>query len=147
MAQILSKEIPIPVPVFHAQMTSCYDGDTAKFRLMRNFGDESQKTLRLLEVNCAEMKSKDPAVKEAAHKAHDFALRWFAEGALGLTTAGDIWPFVVQASDIQEKYGRVLGYAFRKSDGDCLNMALIREGHSEHIPLLVHLQRLRAREG
>jgi endonuclease YncB( thermonuclease family) len=113
-------------------------------KLRRGFGDSSEKTLRLLEVNCPEMHAKDPAVKEAAHKAHDFALRWFAEGALGLTTAGEIWPFVVQTSEIQEKYGRTLSYVWRKSDGDCLNMALIREGHSEHIPLMQHLKHLKA---
>lgn len=144
MSEILSKAMPIPAPVFHAQMLSCYDGDTCRVKLRRGFGDSSDKTLRLLEVNCPEMHAKDAAVKEAAHKAHDFALRWFAEGALGLTTAGEIWPFVVQASEIQEKYGRTLSYVWRKSDGDCLNMALIREGHSDHIPLLTHLQQFRS---
>jgi endonuclease YncB( thermonuclease family) len=147
MVDLLNKAMPIPAPVFHAQLLSVTDGDTCRVKLRRYFSDESQKILRLLEVDTDEMHDKDPAVRESAHKAHDFALRWFAEGALGLTTAGDLWPFVVQALDTAEKYGRVLSYVWRKSDGDCLNMALIREGHSEHIPLLKHLQMLRAREG
>lgn len=144
MGNLADKVIPIPAPVFHAQMLSVTDGDTCKVRLRRYFDDESQKILRLLEVDTDEMHDPDPALRESAHEARDFALRWFAEGALGLTTAGDLWPFVVQALDTREKYGRTLSYIWRKSDGDCLNMALIREGHSEHIPLLTHLQQLRA---
>ena len=144
MLGMLEKPIPIPLPIFHAQLLSVTDGDTVKTRLRRYFGDESQKTLRLLEVNCAEMKAKDKEVKDAALASRDFALKWFAEGALGLRTAGDVWPFVVQASDIHEKYGRTLAWVFRKSDGDCLNAALIREGHSEHIPLMQHLKHLKA---
>jgi endonuclease YncB( thermonuclease family) len=65
MADLLEKAMPIPTPVFHAQMLSCFDGDTCKVKLRRNFGDESQKTLRLLEVNCPEMKAKDPSTERS----------------------------------------------------------------------------------
>lgn len=144
MPGINDKTIPIPTPVFHAQFLSAYDADTCRMKLRRNFGDESQKTLRLLEVNCAEMRAKDREEKDAAIRARNFALKWFAEGSLGLRTPTDVWPFVVQVSDIHEKYGRTLGFIWRKSDGDCLNSALIREGHGEYMPLMLHLAHLKA---
>lgn len=139
------REMPKVQPVFFAQLVSLYDGDTPTMKIWRFFGDESKRTLRLLEVDCPEIRAKSKEEKEAARAAKDFALSWFAEASVNLGREGSmIWPFVVQASEVKEKYGRTLAYVFRKSDGDCLNDALNREGHGTYVPLIEHLARLKA---
>lgn len=115
---------PMPLPPLHgwswprARLVRVVDGDTLDVLLDRGFLDTSVRRLRLVAVNAPE---RDTAEGQAAVA---FVARWLAE-------AGDgEWPLAVVTLATDKYGGRWDAWVYRHSDGDCLNQALIREGHA-----------------
>ena len=74
------------------------DGDTVDVTLDLGFYISLKQRIRILGINASELKDKDPAEKELALKAKQFAEEWFQQpGTLMVKTTKD------------DKYGRMLG--------------------------------------
>lgn len=120
-----SARMPEPTPVFNAELVKVVDGDTIDVVLDRWHGDQSKKRLRLLGVDCPEMRA--PGGEEA--KAF----------ALGFLTRDVANPLTVQTAK-QDRWGRTLAYVWRKRDGACLNTALRDAGHAHAVSVLAQMK-------
>jgi hypothetical protein len=117
--------MPEALPVFDARLRSLDSADDFVLVLDKKHGDFAERRVNLLGVECPQP---EPGTSEAGMKAKDFALKWFAEGAL----VGGHLPFTVQTVCPDES-GRWLSRVWRKSDGAELTAALIHGGHGEPV--------------
>jgi len=109
-----------PNYTFDARVLRVIDGDTFEVQLDRGFHDGSMKRLRLLDVNCPEVRG---LTRAAGDRATEFTREW-------ILAAGDgEWPFTVQTTKA-DAFGRYLATVWRRVDKACLNVDLITEGHA-----------------
>lgn len=120
---------------FHARLfpTSDYpdgvvDGDTMWFELDLGFYIYHVQTLRLSGIDTHEISfvSHDSEEYERGIEERDWVSAWLKEGQANHD--GD-WPFTVitESYDASGKYGRLVCYVMRKSDGEILNERLLEE--------------------
>lgn len=113
--------MPESLPVFDARLKSLETADDLLLVIDKRHGDFAEKHIKLLGVAAH---TPEPGSSEAGMKAKDFALRWFAEGAL----AGGAYPFTVHTF-CRDQRGRWLARVWRKLDGEDLTAALLEAGH------------------
>lgn len=125
------KLMPNPAPVFYGNFLRAVDGDTLSVEIDKFHDDFSRKRLRLLEVNCPEVRG---VTRDAGFAALHFATEFFSHDM--------DWGLVVQTA-LADKYGRRLAYVWRRSDGALLNEALVTSGHGTWISVTQHILELR----
>lgn len=124
--------MPVPAPVFDAKVVQVVDGDTLKADLDRHMGDHSIKTLRLLGVDCPEIRG--------AEKERGMAAKLFVMDFL-IPDEGE--PLIVRTHG-RDKYGRELAEVWRKRDGASLGDALREAGHAHAVSVLAQIPEARA---
>ncbi len=103
---------------YRAQVVEVYDGDTVTVNIDLGFNMSLRGLkVRLTGVDTAEMKSKDPILKEKAVAARD----WLRNQILGKE--------VFLESHGLDKYGRWLG-KIHTHEGTCCNDEMIKAGHA-----------------
>lgn len=103
--------LPAAAGELHGTFIRAYDGDTIHVSI-----DGKDTTVRLLNVDTAEIKGKCPAEIDLAIRARDFTRAWSIRGPLTLTTT----------KRTRDKYGRLL--AFISRDNEDLGEKLIEAG-------------------
>lgn len=88
--------------------------------------------IRLLEVDTPEVKGK---TKEPGLAAAAFTRLWLES----VERTGGRWYFLIQFVK-KDSFGRWLAYLWDCTTGECLNEALVREGHAKPMPLTKHLK-------
>jgi micrococcal nuclease len=96
------------------------DGDTVDVVLDLGFGLSLKQRLRVIGIDTAELRSKDPGEREAALRAKEFAEKWLLSGEK--TT-------VKTYKD--DKYGRILGDFYREHASESFSEALLNAGHAK----------------
>lgn len=99
---------------YKAKYISNYDGDTIKFMANLGFGVWKRITIRLIDIDTPELRSKDPAVKEKAYAAKDYVFN-------SLVGAKEI--IIKTQRDKTGKYGRYIADVI--FDGTSLAEALV----------------------
>lgn len=103
---------------YRAHVISVYDGDTITVNIDLGFSMSLQKLkVRLVGIDTAEMKSKDPVLKEKAIAARDWLRSQILDKDVFLESHG------------LDKYGRWLGKIHTR-DGICCNDEMIKLGHA-----------------
>lgn len=93
------------------------DGDTVDVVLDLGFGLSLKQRLRVIGIDTAELRSKDPDEREAALKAKEFAEQWLlSNGQMIVTTYKD------------DKYGRILGDFKREHRAETFSEAILASG-------------------
>lgn len=124
---------------FHARLfptkrypSGVVDGDTMHFQLDLGFYMWFKRTLRLGEIDTHEISfvSHDSEEYERGMEEYNFVKAWFTEGEANYTSErNQNWPFkvITKKYDSRGKYGRVVCFVQRKSDGEMLNERLLEE--------------------
>ena len=101
---------------YAARVIDVYDGDTVRVDIDLGFNMSLRNLrVRLVGIDTAEMKSKDPTLKQRAVEARDWLRSKCLDSDVFLESSG------------LDKYGRWLGKLHTK-DGVCLNDELLRLG-------------------
>lgn len=96
------------------------DGDTVDVVLDLGFGLTMKQRLRVIGIDTPELRSKDPAERERAQAAKDFAEKWLiSNGQMIVTTYKD------------DKYGRILGDFKREHRPETFSEAILEAGLAE----------------
>lgn len=107
------------------------DGDTMALQLDLGFYIWYIQTLRLAEVDTHEIHfvSHDSEEYERGMEEFEFVKAWFKEGQANHSGPRANWPFevITEKYDSDGKYGRMIAYVMRKSDGQILNEDLLEE--------------------
>ena len=109
---------------YSAKVTSVYDGDTFDAVVDMGFSTSVNIKVRMLGIDTAEIKSKDPEQKEKAIAARDFLRSVILDNKIIIRTAG------------MEKYGRWLGEIWElPKEGEevteSINDQMIKLGHAK----------------
>jgi micrococcal nuclease len=109
---------------YSAKVTSVYDGDTFDAVVDMGFSTSVNIKVRMLGIDTAEIKSKDPEQKEKAIAARDFLRSVILDKKIIIRTAG------------MEKYGRWLGEIWElPKEGEevteSINDQMIKLGHAK----------------
>jgi micrococcal nuclease len=109
---------------YSAKVISVYDGDTFDAIVDMGFSTSVNIKVRMLGIDTAEIKSKDPEQKEKAIAARDFLRSLILDKKIIIRTAG------------MEKYGRWLGeiWEFPKEGEEVtesINDQMVRLGHAK----------------
>lgn len=100
---------------FKAKAVKIHDGDTIHAVFKFN-GEYTKFKIRLAEIDCPKVRTKNKVEKEAGLKAKDFLI----------SLLRDDW-FTLKCGDFC-KYGRLLGYIYV---GDvCVNEMMVKNGHA-----------------
>lgn len=114
----------MPIPrhewTWLARPLNVVDGDTIDIEIDCGFHGRRTERLRLLNVNCPEVKR---PTRDAGDAATQYTRDWMA--ALGT----EDWPLVIVTGK-SDAFGRYLALVWRSLDGRCLNEDLITEGHA-----------------
>lgn len=104
--------------VYQARIIRVVDGDTCDVVIDAGFRATRTERLRLLGVNTPEVRG---ATKLAGDAATAFVKQWWSDAA------GGDWPLLVQ-TEKSDVFGRYLALVWRRTDGACLNDALLTAG-------------------
>lgn len=109
---------------YYAQTERVIDGDSLVLNLDLGYNliRQNQHT-RIRDVNTAELRPMAGDQYADAIRHRNFVVEWLVDAALD--HPGD-WPLILASNEL-DSFGRVLGYVNRRSDGERLSQALIRE--------------------
>lgn len=105
-----------------------YDGDTITVDVDLGYGVTSRHSIRVLGVNCPELRSGDD--REAGLAARMFTVGWI-DAAVARATDAE-WPLLMR-SEKADKYGRYLGDVYTYRD-EHLTPALLDSGNGVPYP-------------
>jgi micrococcal nuclease len=108
--------------VYRAYCVRVVDGDTLDVYLDSGFHSYRVERLRLLGVNC-------PEVRGPTKAAGDAATRYVGDWLVVAETPADEWSLVIQTQKT-DVFGRYLTTLWRVVDGACLNEDLLASGHA-----------------
>ena len=109
-----------------ARLHRVVDGDTVDLIVDLGFDVWLKERVRLAGVDAPESRTRDLEEKARGLRATAFVERWF-EGYGGIVQ--------LQSTNFRTgKFGRVLGRVWDPSFSDCLNDALLAEGHATAYP-------------
>lgn len=109
---------------FRARLVRIIDGDTIDVVLDQGLHNTRTERLRLLGVNCPEMRGEERSAGIAAH---------FWVTGFFLTDTESKWPLIIR-TEKSDVFGRFLAHVWRMEDGVYLNSAIIEAGHGVSFP-------------
>lgn len=118
--------IPAQLWAYRAKLGRVVDGDTVDVTIDAGFHGYRLERLRLLGVNCPEVRG---VTKAAGDAATAFVRQWMMQSA-----TPDEWHLRVQTAK-SDVFGRFLASVWRTTDGACLNDDLLSSGHA--VPFMV----------
>ncbi len=109
--------------VYRAKVGRIVDGDTLDMVIDQGLHCQRLERVRLLGVNCAEVRGQDSEKGKAA-------TAWVSEWVTysGWITKSE-WPFIIQ-TEKSDAFGRYLANVWDAKTGECLNQALLNSGHA-----------------
>lgn len=124
-----------------ARIIKTIDGDTVRaeidsgldhfshlfFEIDNGFNNFFRVNIRLLEIDTAELRDKNPEMKELAYKAKEFAYKWNDE-AKAMLPKDDYYLTIESRKD--DSFGRWLGF-IKNAEGESLGEALLEAGLAE----------------
>lgn len=113
------RELPAVDWTWKARCCRVVDGDTIDVIIDGGFHATRIERLRLLGVNCPEMKG------QAGRPAKEFTAKWIQDA-----WDDSAWPLVLQ-TEKSDAFGRYLAVVWRSNDGRCLNDDLLMSGNAE----------------
>lgn len=105
--------------------TAAYDGDTYRLLIDQGLGGRHEENVRLLGVDTPEVNSSDPAEREAAQAARQFAVDWLERAVAEADTR---WPLWIRTHKDRRSFTRYLAEVW-DLQGRSLGDDLIAAGH------------------
>ena len=128
--------MPGPDYTYRCHIERVIDGDTVDARIDLGFHLTALLRIRLLGVDCPELRRGSDTNRAAGSQARDFTSTWIATRELPpvgetLTAPPPTWPFLITTAKA-DSFGRWLGKLSVASDSDepSLNEALLEAGHA-----------------
>ena len=112
--------IPAHLWVFRARCARVVDGDTLDLVVDQGLHTARSERVRLLHVNCPEVKGVTRAAGDAATA---YTRTWLGVQPL------ESWPLIIQ-TEKDDAFGRWLALIWRLADGRCLNDDLLAADHA-----------------
>ena len=105
------------------------DGDSVELLIDLGMDTWTPQHIRVQFVDCPELNSTDPLVRERAQAAKAFTERWMVDAwALGVTESDREWPLTLVTWKDRRSFTRYVG-AIENLRGESLAEALIAAGH------------------
>lgn len=116
---------------YRARVDRVVDGDTLIMQIDLGFHITAKVSVRLLNVDTPELRSKDPDERQRAQSARAFTNVWCNESVRNPRIADPWaeWPFVITTQKA-DSFGRWLGRVWSVKTGEQLNEAIVAAGYS-----------------